>query len=181
MGYFGSRNFLGPKKFWVKKDLRPEKFRSKKTLGPKNYVPEKYGSNICFCPMKYFGSMEFLGQIFMRVQRQDKFRLDKCLKHLWNSTSAISQLLLTRFQPNFKVRFLGWTTTITKTTLTTTSSTTDHLLITRFWPNFQYKFLGWTTTITKTTVTTTKNKKSISAITDQIAKLSLSPSLAGLS
>ena len=44
-----------------------------------------------------------------------------------NSISSISQLLLTRFQPNFKVRFLGWTTT-TKTTTTTTS----HLLMTLF-------------------------------------------------
>ena len=44
-----------------------------------------------------------------------------------NSMSAISQLLLTWFQPNFKVRFLGWTTTITKTTTTlTTILTTRH-------------------------------------------------------
>ena len=60
-----------------------------------------------------------------------------------NSMSAISQLLLTRFQPNFKVRFLGWTTTTTTTaittttttlitTITTTMSTTSHLLMTCF-------------------------------------------------
>ena len=48
-----------------------------------------------------------------------------------NSMSLISQLLLTRFQPNFKVRFLGWTTTLT-TTLTTITSTTFHLLHTWF-------------------------------------------------
>ena len=58
-----------------------------------------------------------------------------------NSMSAISQLLLTRFQPNFKVMFLAWTTTTTTTitittttttTLTTTTLTTSHLLITSF-------------------------------------------------
>ena len=54
-----------------------------------------------------------------------------------NSMSAISQLLLTQFQPKFKVRFLGWTkttTTIIPTTTTTTqtktTSTTSHLLMT---------------------------------------------------
>ena len=42
-----------------------------------------------------------------------------------NSMSAISQLLLTRFQPNLKVRFLGWTTSTTTTiTITTTTTTT---------------------------------------------------------
>ena len=45
-----------------------------------------------------------------------------------NSMSAISQLLLTRFQPNFKVRFQEWTTT----TITSTTSTTSHQLITWF-------------------------------------------------
>ena len=48
-----------------------------------------------------------------------------------NSMSAISQLLLTRFQPNFKLRFLRLTTTTTAT-LTTTTSTTSHLLMTWF-------------------------------------------------
>ena len=55
-----------------------------------------------------------------------------------NSMSAISQLLLIRFQPNFKFRFLGWTTTTititttTPTTVTTTTLTTSHLWMTWF-------------------------------------------------
>ena len=80
-----------------------------------------------------------------------------------NSMSAISQLLLTRFQPNFKVRVLGCTTTTTITTtttttlittITTTMSTTSHLLMTWFQPSFKGMFLGSTTTITTTTTTT---------------------------
>ena len=39
--------------------------------------------------------------------------------HHTNSMSSISQRLQTRFQPNFKVRFLGLTTTTTTTTTTT--------------------------------------------------------------
>ena len=51
--------------------------------------------------------------------------------HHTNSMSAISQLLLARFQPDFKVGILGWTTTTT--TLTTTlTTTTSHLLMSLF-------------------------------------------------
>ena len=57
--------------------------------------------------------------------------------HHTNSMSSISQLLLTRFQPNFRFRFLGWTTTTAKitittttTTLTTTTLSTSHLSMT---------------------------------------------------
>ena len=99
-----------------------------------------------------------------------------------NSMSAISQLLLTRFQPNFKVRFLGWTTTITTTTTTattatitrtlkTTTSTTSYLLMTRFKPNFKGRFLGSTTAITTTTTwTTTTSAKAKKTFFDYLCK-----------
>ena len=61
-----------------------------------------------------------------------------------HSMSAIYQLLLTQFQPNFQVRFPGWTTTTTTltTALTLTTSQTSHLLMTWFSWNFKGRFLG---------------------------------------
>ena len=79
------------------------------------------------------------------------------------------KLLLTRFQQNFKVRFLGWTTTtkittttatltttLTTTTSTTTTTTISHFSMTQFLPNFKGRFLESTTiTTTATTLKTT--------------------------
>ena len=72
------------------------------------------------------------------VWHENDFRLQPPTTTHTNSMSAISQLLLTRFQPKFKVRFLGWTTTTTITkTLTTTAWTTSHLSTTWFWPSLK--------------------------------------------
>ena len=64
--------------------------------------------------------------------------------------SSISQLFRTRFEQNFKKRFVGSTTpTLTTTTISTTIATastttkaTFHLLLTWFWQNFNGTFLG---------------------------------------
>ena len=65
-----------------------------------------------------------------------------------NSMSAISQLLLTRFWPNFKSRFLNWFQLswqhLSRQHLSI--SGISQLLLPRFWPNFKSRFLGpsWT-------------------------------------
>ena len=63
-----------------------------------------------------------------------------------NLISAISQLSQTILLPNFKGRFLGFTTTKRLSTTTTLASTTSQLWVIQFWPNFKLRFLGSTKT-----------------------------------
>ena len=88
-------------------------------------------------------------------------KLDLTWKRLYTTHPPQTQChqylsCLPRFQPNFKVMFLEWTTTTTSltTTLKTTTSTTSHQLMTRFLLSFKGRFLGLTTTITTTTTKT---------------------------
>ena len=112
-----SKEIFGSTKFWVKKNiLSQQKIWFQKIMDPKKFHgPTKHPKFV----LKY-SSSSF--DIVVKTPTQLQHNLNPTILGVWtrkwlckphhrNSMSVISQLLLTRFWPTFKERFLGlsWT------------------------------------------------------------------------